>query len=124
MTARITIARDAETNVPQTVVTTQPSQDDFGNMVGGQTVRSFPMQVTSKSGQRRYKWYPLEPKPTVVSQITFNVEHNGESYEGLTKRQVNTLLGNRQMKKAMKAMSSEDKVAYRDFRKAQRAARS
>lgn len=124
MTARITVVRDEETRQPVTKVTTSPEKDDFGNTVGGKTYREYPMQVSSKSGQIRYKWTPLQERDTVIEKMTFNVEVDGETYESLTKRQINTLLGARQTRKAFRAMSDEDRASYRAFKKAQRAARA
>jgi len=125
MTARITVVRDAENQQPVTKVTTSPEKNELGMELGGKTVRHYPMQKTSKTGQVSYTWVPLEPRDTVISKMTFDVEmDSGETHHGLTKRQINNLLGARQTRKAFKAMTREDKDAYRAYRKAQRAARA
>jgi hypothetical protein len=122
--AHITVARNAETGQPVTRTTTSPTQDVFGQSVGGKTVRHYPMRTSSKSGQVRYKWFPLEPQDTVIEKITFNVQVGDETFRGITKRELNTLLGARQTRKAMRAMSPEDKQTYRAWKKQQRVARS
>lgn len=117
MTARITLARDPDTQEPVTRLTTSPSQDDFGNSIGGKTVRHFSVKSTTKSGQVKFDRVPSEPRDTVIRKLTFNVVlDSGETFEGLTKRQVNKLLGARQTRKAMSAMSSEDRNTYKGRR--------
>jgi hypothetical protein len=123
MTSKVTVARDSETNAPRSTVTTKPSEDVFGNPVGGKTVRLARKLAHSKQGIR-YQWVDGEPRDTVVHKVLFNVEHEGETYLNLTKRQINTLLGDRQTRKAFKAMSKDDRDTYRAWKRGQRLART